>query len=582
MNYTELIEKNLNEEDTQVLKSIYAPTVVAVPPADATSSMCVTTDGEIRMFGLANRKHPDDPGTNVYMSSKNAGLSWETHIMKDQRAIGSAGYNPKTGRYMSIYPNGFRRDLLETFGKKGAWVIINNEGYESSNSRYVKISDERIHMLKQPMYLESCDRWLVLGQFREFDNLNTVIFISDDDGETWSQSVVKVAPRFEMKPPHKGERWYQGSLEPTIAELDDGSLLMIVRTSQDYHYKYYSYDKGTTWTDPEQTDFHGTNTMPVLYKLTDGRLLFFWCNTQPMPELDHEKTYPPVDETVKTGIWEDVFTNRDANHLAISEDDGKTWVGIRELYLNQIRNNADFRSIGGLETRDKSIHQAQMLELPFNKLLISFGQNRSSRKTVILDIDWLYEKERYEDFRYGLENVSTQMYVHSNLGVFRGFSGHCAYNRTNGALLMPDPDANYEEALQICYLDDDRLVYKKQGAVWNYPASKSGRVEVRLRVVGNGVSLCLTDHWYNPSDEVIKDEAHVRFDYCDKNTDGWDVIAFEYDLSEKKVKVFVNDVLTKEMAITTEAPLGLSYLHIQTLANERDLDGTYIKSMKKY
>ena len=36
-----------------------------------------------------------------------------------------------------------------------------------------------------------------------------------------------------------------------------------------------------------------------------------------------------------------------------------------------------------------------------------------------------------------------------------------------------------------------------------------------------------------------------------------------------------------DVVFTTEAPLGLSYLHIQTLANERDLDGTYIKSMKK-
>ena len=43
-----------------------------------------------------------------------------------------------------------------------------------------------------------------------------------------------------------------------------------------------------------------------------------------------------------------------------------------------------------LDSIDKSIHQGQMLELPFNKLLIHFGQNLSSRKVVILDLDWLY------------------------------------------------------------------------------------------------------------------------------------------------------------------------------------------------
>lgn len=49
-------------------------------------------------------------------------------------------------------------------------------------------------------------------------------------------------------------------------------------------------------------------------RLEDGRLLFFWCNTTPLPEME-----------TANGVWDDVFTNRDVTHVAISEDDGKTW-----------------------------------------------------------------------------------------------------------------------------------------------------------------------------------------------------------------------------------------------------------------
>ena len=113
-----------------------------------------------------------------------------------------------------------------------------------------------------------------------------------------------------------------------------------------------------------------------MLRLSDGRILNFWNNTRPLPELDHEKQTPPVAETVKDGTWEDVFTNRDVAHAAISSDKGENWTGVRELYLNGIRNNADFRYVGGvLYSLDKSVHQFQAFELPFNKILVSVGQN---------------------------------------------------------------------------------------------------------------------------------------------------------------------------------------------------------------
>ncbi len=578
--YISAMEKNLNAEDKTILKSIFEPQVVTVPPSDACRNMCVTPDGEIRIYGAVNKKEPEDIGTPVYISSRDCGLSWKTHLMP-AGVLGCAGYNGKTGRYISTHPNEYRPERNKIIDKTGTWALISDEGFDSANYRLVRLSERHVHTLRSPLYLESCNRWLIAGEYSYPDNSDktVVLFYSDNDGESWTEKELKPsAPKFEIKPPHKNTRWQQYSAEPTIAELKNGELVMLVRTSQDYHYMYRSKDKGENWEGPVQSNFHGTITMPVLQKLNDGRIVFFWSNTQPMPELDQETVFPRLSGAERGGIWEDVFTNRDANHLAISEDNMSSWIGFRELFLNTIRNNADFRSIGGTNSRDKSVHQAQILELPYNKLLIHFGQNIISRKVVILDIDWLYEKERFENFRLGLQNVSTQMYIKSNLGGYRGFSGHCAYNRTNGALLIPDPAGNFREVLQIARAEDDRLVYKKQGVVWNFPASKKGRVEIELSVLKSGVRISLTDHWYNPADETVADEAHICFN-ADKKCD-WTTVTVEFDTEANTAKIIIGDT-ESDTVLRGSAPNGLSYLHIQTLAEKEDFDGTLIRHFKK-
>ncbi|MBQ8352065.1 MAG: exo-alpha-sialidase [Clostridia bacterium] len=577
--YIKQIENNLSKEDREFLKSVYAPRVVAVPPSDACRSMCVTPDGEIRIYGALDKKEPTDVGKPVYIASRDGGLTWKTHFT-EEGTLGPATRNPRTGRCISVYPSEFRPEWKKSIGLPGTWAVLNDEGFDDKNNRTVKLTDRLVHVLKLPYYLESCSRWLIVGEYTYPDHRKEIVtFYSDDDGESWQEiAMPKAAPLFEVKPPHKGTRWQQYSVEPTVVELSSGELVMFVRTSQDYYYRYRSQDHGTSWEGPTQTDFHGTITMPVLQKLSDGRIVFFFCNTQPMPELDLNTVFPPLGADEVNGIWEDVFTNRDANHLAITADDMRTWQGFRELFLNELRNDADFRSVGGRNSNDKSVHQAQMLELPYNKLLVHFGQNVSARKVVILDLAWLYEQEREEDFRLGLGNLSTQMYLKSNLGGFHGFSGHCAYNRTNGALLVPDPAGNFEEVLQICRVEDERLVYQKQGAVWNFPASPQGRVEVRLSVLGSGVRLSLSDHWFNPADETVAEGAHVSLPIT--HSEGWMTVVLSYDTQAGTVFVTAGEQ-RYELPLQQTAPNGLSYLHIQTLAEEEDPKGTLIKLLKK-
>lgn len=583
MDYIDIIEKNLTEEDKINLKAIYEPTVVAVPFGDACQNLVCTNEGEIRVYGKEGPfNHWGAQGDKtVYISSFDGGLSWKKHYVKDMLSIGCAGFNRDSGRYIAIYPNEFRCEWNKLIDKKGTWAVINDENIDSSNNRYVKISDLEIHSLRLPYYSETQKRWYALGSCWTEEKAKCIaVMFSDDDGENWTVNILKEhAPLFVKEPPHKGVRWQEYSCEPTMVELQNGKLVMYVRTSQDYHYMYTSQDWGKTWSKPQPTNFNGTITMPVLHKLKDGRILFFWCNTRPMPEIDQKAVLPPlpVDET--NGRWEDVFTNRDVNHLAISEDNLKTWYGMRELLLNPVRFNADFRRTGGFTNGDKSVHQAQILELPFNKILIHCGQHNACRRVIILDIDWLYENTRTEDFILGLTNLTTHMYLKSVIGCKKGRRGHCAYNRTNGAVMLPSPDLDNEEVLSIGRIDDKRLVYKKQGAVWNFPASNMGEVEIELNVLKSGVLLSLCDHWCNAFDETVENQAYVS--YRVESTNGWEKITLCFDTEKGNVEIRINGETVKNIRVTKNAPLGLSYLHIQTLAEKTDFDGTIIRLISK-
>lgn len=67
--------------------------------------------------------------------------------------------------------------------------------------------------------------------------------ISDDNGETWRLGV-----------PLRGQKPEQRLLQPTIAPLADGTLLMFLRTNMDRIWRCYSRDRGETWSEPEPTD----------------------------------------------------------------------------------------------------------------------------------------------------------------------------------------------------------------------------------------------------------------------------------------------------------------------------------------
>lgn len=566
------IRARMTDEDVRLLSDIYAPTEVATPDADAWSNLTLLRDGRIRFYGHYGKKHIYDTAAcdRSYLESCDGGLSWKRHL-DDKRRLGPSVYVPFLDAYLAV-----RAD------ETGTYAYLGQDPDDDAPLCFCASAEQYLD-IRTPFIMQSRDRILVVAHETRHALHPTAYFpvlLISEDGRSWRTVPLEGVPFYRPEAPRGGVRWQQNNRENTMAELSDGRLMMLSRTATDYHYICYSEDGGESWSEPCPSVFHGTATMPQLTKLSDGRLLFLWCNTRPLPEL-----------AGADGVWEDVFTNRDANHAAISEDDGETWIGFREMALNPLRCAADFRSNGGPEDdRDKSVHQFEALELPFGKILVAYGQHKVCRRLIIFDINWLYDKNRCEDFLHGLDGVSTQAYVKSILGGFRGTRnnptgvvGHCAYNRTHGAMLVPSPEKNGREVLHICYTDDARLVSNVGGVTWNFPAARRGVATVRMRIEGKPVRLSLLDHWVNPCDTTVKSFSHVSAIITRsmlQSPTPFTEVSLEFDCDRDHVALYVDRRFIAKTRLHGAAPVGLCYLHVQSAADKPDPHGALISEMR--
>ena len=235
-----------------------------------------------------------------------------------------------------------------------------------------------------------------------------------------------------------------------------------------------------------------------------------------------------------------------------------------------------------LDSRDKSVHQFQAFELPYNKVLVAVGQNEASRRLLIFDVDWLYENERHEDFRHGLSHVSTHVFVKSYAG-YTPDNGHCAYNRTNGALLTKDPVVSRSEVVQLARVDDPRLVSQTQGLVWNFPVALKGSVSVELMLAQDSIDISFDDCWSNPCDEYEPELSLFSFRLDDSTLSPgvYHKLNFSFDVPSGKMEMFVDGTYSSSRTIRHNCPLGLSYINIQCRAAGQS-EGCYVKRLDSF
>lgn len=116
--------------------------------------------------------------------------------------------------------------------------------------------------------------------------------VSADNGQTWT-----LGDAIDFG----GHGDHAGALEPTVLELSDGRVWMLIRTTRGQFWAAFSEDHGLTWGEARPTAICSPSAPCHMTRLASGRIALVWNNTM------------------------DTTRGRDALSLAFSEDEGTTW-----------------------------------------------------------------------------------------------------------------------------------------------------------------------------------------------------------------------------------------------------------------
>ena len=140
----------------------------------------------------------------------------------------------------------------------------------------------------------------ISNNYGQGDHYQAFCYYSDDEGLTWESS----EKRMDLP--------VRGAEEPAMAELSDGSIMAVLRTSLGTLYKSYSHDTGLTWTEPETTGLISPQSTPLLKRIPGTNDLLLIWNRNHDPNHGHGGERNPLSS-------------------AISKDDGKIWQHIRNI-----------------------------------------------------------------------------------------------------------------------------------------------------------------------------------------------------------------------------------------------------------
>ncbi|MCR4408806.1 MAG: sialidase family protein [Candidatus Saccharicenans sp.] len=169
------------------------------------------------------------------------------------------------------------------------------EGYNPNFFGLIQLSSGRVvvplqHLVADPGRLVTCS------------------FYSDDDGLTWRRS-----NWIDLG----GHGHHDGAFEPTIAELPDGRVLMLIRTGLDRFWQAISED-GKYWRTIQPSRIEASSSPGYLLRLSSGRYALVWNRLNPEGRV-LEKTRPTPFHSELPASW-----HREELSLAFS-DDGFNW-----------------------------------------------------------------------------------------------------------------------------------------------------------------------------------------------------------------------------------------------------------------
>jgi hypothetical protein len=408
------------------------------------------------------------------------------------------------------------------------------KGYAGSLLSFVQLKNGRVLL---PFTYLTRRTWAERGTgfdaFTFMGRFSSTSAYSDDQGKTWI-----VSPT-ELKEPTP-QIGVDGGIEPIVLELKDGRVWMLIRTQWGRFYESFSSDHGATWSQPVPTNLLSSDSPCSLTRLRDGRIVMMWNNTQ-------RYCYANGGRVVL--------------HAAISEDDGKSWRGYREVAANPFAKDPPppHGDHGVTYTVPVLTHDGHIATS------LTLGGPDGGYRLLRFDPEWLYETARQEDFSQGLANWQ--------------------YFGTHGVTAQAHPEKAGRQVLSLQKPDAGWPA----GALWNFPAGYRGELRLRfqLREGFAGAVVGLTDHFSVPFDaeDVFYNLFNVELLAGGAIKDGgcvelqrWHDLLLRWDTTLGKCTVCINGreiVRVRQIRVST----GPSYLRLRSTTAGEDHGGLLVESV---
>jgi len=413
---------------------------------------------------------------------------------------------------------------FKTENERTGWVVPKCiwKGYTGALNSVIQMRNGRILL---PFSFLTERTWIDRGEgldaFWYAGRLSSTLVYSDDAGDSWhlSPSELKV---------HTPSIGLYGGVEPVVLEMKDGRVWMLIRTQLGRLYESFSED-GISWSHPTPSRLISSDSPVGMVRLGDGRIVLLWNKCLRFPY---------------------AHGGRHVLHAAVSEDDGVTWIGHREVARDPMRHEPP--PPGG----DHGTAYPFPAVLPDDDVIFTTGQGEGRISIVRFNPEWLYKKEQDSESFSDLDGWST-------FGC-------------QGVGLISDPDDSEKKVLSI----EKQPGEWPANAVWNFPLGVSGKLRFQFRAGAgfSGARVMLTNHFSVPFDPEDGINSSFLFDIDQDgqvdtggqiNVGVWSSFEMCWDLRERSCDLSIDGEHCGSTALKHEVD-GICYLRLRGIADGND------------